>query len=209
MNAYKYPKTPHTPWSRPLEDDRVVKSMEHFIGREVVVTEKLDGENTSLYGDRIHARSLDSRDHPSRAWVKGFWGRIRHLIPTDWRVCGENMYAKHSIGYDHLESFFYGFSIWDDANVALSWDDTLELFEDMGITPVPTLYRGTYDENAIRSLYNDSKKDVMEGYVIRLATHIPYEQFGRSFAKFVRKGHVQTSEHWMHAKVVPNKLKAA
>lgn len=209
FTAYKYPRTPHAPWSRPAEDDKVLRSMEHFIGREVVVTEKLDGENTTLYPEHIHARSIDSRDHPSRAWVKQFWGSIKHEIPHGWRVCGESMYAKHSIAYDNLESYFYGFSVWDESNVALSWDETLVYFNLLGITPVPTLYRGVYDESLIKALYDESMRGQREGYVIRMTTAIPFEAFGKSFAKFVRKGHVQTSEHWMHSEIVPNKLKGA
>ena len=78
-----------------------------------MVTEKLDGENTTLYADGLHARSLDSAHHPSRAWVKALHGRIGDADPGGWRVCGENMYARHSIAYDELDSWFYGFSVWD------------------------------------------------------------------------------------------------
>ena len=55
----KYPRTYHLPWSSPSSDDRVASSLNHFVGQEVVVTEKLDGENTSLYNDYVHARSLE------------------------------------------------------------------------------------------------------------------------------------------------------
>lgn len=41
-----------------------------FLKGPVVITEKMDGENTTLYRDGLHARSLDSRHHPSRNWVK-------------------------------------------------------------------------------------------------------------------------------------------
>jgi hypothetical protein len=42
----KYPRTLHLPWSPGLtNDDRQLKSTEHFEGREVVVTVKMDGEN--------------------------------------------------------------------------------------------------------------------------------------------------------------------
>ena len=90
------------------------------MGREVVVTEKLDGENTTMYTDYIHARSLDSHHHPSRDWVKQLHGEIGYKIPVGWRVCGENMYARHSIVYYDLTTYFYGFSIWDETNTALS-----------------------------------------------------------------------------------------
>ena len=71
MNSYiKYPSTPHLPFSQGLQrDDTRIQSLNSFEGREIVVTEKLDGENTSMYADHIHARSIDSRHHPSRDWV--------------------------------------------------------------------------------------------------------------------------------------------
>lgn len=104
---YKYPRTLHLPWSESVQsDDKMVSSCQHFEGKEVVVTEKMDGENTSIYCDGIHARSLDSRHHPSRSWVKGLQARIGWQIPEGWRLCGENVYAVHSIRYDDLESYF-------------------------------------------------------------------------------------------------------
>ena len=45
------------------------------------VKEKMDGENTSLYQDGFHARSIDGRHHSSRDWVKGFWAQIAQDIP--------------------------------------------------------------------------------------------------------------------------------
>lgn len=209
MDRYKYPRTRHAPWSRSVgEDDKVHRTMEQFHGREVVVTEKRDGENTSMYPDHYHARSLDSRHHPSRDAVKAIWGNVRHLIPTGWRVCGENLYAEHSIAYTDLDSYFEAFSIWDDRNVALDWDSTVEFLTEWGIKPVPVLYRGIYDEAAIKALWSDSQRSTMEGYVIRVVEEIPYADFGKHVAKFVRKGHVQTDQHWMSKAVVPNKIKA-
>lgn len=210
MSYFKYPRTRHAPWSRSVgEDDKVHRTMEQFIGREVVVTEKMDGENTSMYRDHYHARSLDSRHHPSRDAVKAIWGNIRYLIPENWRIVGENMYAEHSISYDDLESYFYGFSVWDDRNVSLDWDSTVSMFLSLGITPVRELYRGIYDESLIKELWDESLQSSMEGYVIRVVDEIPYDEFGSLVAKFVRRNHVQTDQHWMRKAVVPNKLKAS
>ncbi|WP_232968492.1 RNA ligase family protein [Pseudomonas putida] len=198
----KYPRTYHLPWSEGMhDDDRMLKSLEHFIGREVVVTKKQDGENTSMYSDYFHARSIDGRSHPSRDWVKNFWAKIKNDIPTGWRICGENMYAQHSIVYHDLLSYFYGFSIWNERNRCIGWDDTLEYFEILGITPVEEIYRGVFDEKLIKELY-DSKRDwaTCEGYVVRLADDFDYRDFRNSVAKFVRKGHVQTTKHWMHGR---------
>ena len=207
----KYPRTLHLPWSEGIhKDDRVIDDTSGLVGCDVIVTEKLDGENTSLYSDHFHARSVDGRHHPSRDWAKNFWSGISHDIPDGWRICGENMYAEHSIHYGNLESYFYGFSIWTDRNECLSWDDTLEWFELLGIAPVPVLYQGVYSEAAIQALY-DSKRDWSdrEGYVVRTIDGFNYGGFRNHVAKFVRKGHVQTNKHWMMGqRIVQNELRA-
>ena len=78
----KYPRTPHLPYSPGLaSDDILLASDSHFHGMTVRVSEKLDGENTSLHSDRVHARSQESRHHESRSWIKKFHATVKHLIP--------------------------------------------------------------------------------------------------------------------------------
>lgn len=205
----KYPRTPHLPFSHGrTSDDRVLSSLDHFQGHEVVVTIKMDGENTSLYRDGFHARSLDSRHHPSRDWLARFHSTFAHDIPDGWRICGENLYARHSLGYDALPSYFMGFSVWDETNTALSWDDTLEFFALLGVTPVPELvaYRGVFDEARLKALAATLDVQRHEGFVVRRAGPIHFDAFSQSCAKWVRREHVQTDTHWMHQAVVPNGL---
>ncbi|MCX5341532.1 RNA ligase family protein [Streptomyces atratus] len=202
-----YPRTAHLPWSPGATSDDVrIADLSGLTGREVVVTEKLDGENTTLYADGLHARSLDSAHHPSRGWVKALQGRIGARIPEGWRVCGENMFARHSIPYDGLESFFYGFSVWDGEH-CLGWDRTVVFLRELGIPVPPVLWRGVFDaraEKALRALGPDTGRQ--EGYVARPADGFDAPDFGRRVAKWVRPGHVQTDTHWMHASVVENRL---
>lgn len=204
----KYPRTNHLPWSPGVnDDDRVLGSLSHFEGKRVIVTEKMDGENTTFYDDHIHARSIDSRGGEDRAWVKQFWATIAYEIPELWRICGENLWAEHSIHYDNLKSYFYGFSIWNEKNECLSWDETLEWFELFNIIPVPVLYDGIWDEKKIRAIEKDLKWESNEGYVVRLAESFTYGQFKNSIAKFVRKGHVQTTKHWRQGRAfTPNEI---
>jgi hypothetical protein len=199
-NKVKYPRTWHLPWSLgATDDDKVLPNTDHFLNKEVVVTAKLDGENSNLYSDAFHARSLDSKSHESQSWIKSFWSQISADIPEGWRICGENLYARHSIAYDNLETFFYGFSIWNEKNECLDWDLTLEWFNLIGIKPVPVLWRGIYtkeSEREIKTLWDSSKKDTMEGYVLRLKSGFRFADFRKSVAKFVRPNHVATSHHW-------------
>lgn len=201
----KYPRTLHLPWSPGATgDDLRQVDASCFEGREVVVTEKMDGENTTLYRDGLHARSIDGRHHPSRDWVKGLHGRICWQIPEGWRVCGENLFARHSIGYAALPSYFMAFSVWNDAGAALSWDDTVSFCASLGVDTVPVLWRGVWEERAVRALDLDVERQ--EGYVVRVAEAFEFDAFSTSLAKWVRRDHVTSDQHWMHAAIVPNGL---
>lgn len=205
----KYGRTHHLPWSPGMnEDDRMIGNMSRFEGKRVIVTEKMDGENTNMYRDHFHARSVDSPNHPSRSWAKNFWGNIAADIPEHWRVCAENLYAEHSIQYDNLPSYLMGFSVWNDKNECLSWDDTVDWFELLGITPVPVLYDGIYDEKKIKALHDGKPGSKSEGYTVRVAESFSYADFRYCIAKFVRAAHVQTNKHWMRGQpIVPNGLR--
>ena len=203
----KYPRTYHLPNSPGrTDDDRVLQDTSCFQGKRVIITEKRDGENTTLYTDYVHARSVDSASHPTKDWIKNYQSQIGWNIPQGWRVCGENLWAKHSIAYDNLASYFEAFSIWDDTNTCLAWDSSLEWFGLIGVEHVPVLYDGPWDDSLMeRFIPKDT--DQQEGFVVRLAERFHYSRFRVSVAKWVREGHVQTSHHWRRQKIEKNKLK--
>ena len=204
---YKYPRTPHLSFSPGVgEDDIKLNSSEIFADRHVIVTEKLDGENTTLYPDYIHARSLDSRHHPSRAWVKALQASIAGDIPSGWRICGENLYARHSIAYNELKSYFYMFSIWNEENYCLSWQETQEWAALLGLKLPQVFYQGIWNEEKISSLAKHLDLNKCEGYVVRSAEQFHFHDFPSNMAKWVRSHHVQTEDHWMYQEVIPNKL---
>ena len=79
----------------------------------------------------------------------------------------------------------------------------------MGLHTVPVLYRGPWDPVAVRLLdgaFTSQFGGEREGYVARLAGRFHYRDFRRSVAKYVRKDHVTTNDHWLHKEVVANKL---
>lgn len=138
----KYPRTYHFEWSEGCtSDDKIQYDLSNFENKEIIITEKMDGENTAMMKDCIYARSLDSNNHISRNYVKGIWGNIKHEIPDGFRICGENMYAKHSIHYNNLKSYFLVFSIWNNEE-CLSWDETLEYCDLLNLTTVDDLSDG-------------------------------------------------------------------
>ena len=164
MEKYKYPRTPHSLESNSVtDDDKMLLGYDSFENSEVVVTIKMDGENTTMSKDYIHARSLDSNNHPSRSWVKGLWGEIKYNIPDEWRVCGENLYAHHSIFYNDLESYFYCFNIWNENNICLSYDDTLEWCNLLNIIHVPAMWRGEFNKETI--LKNSSLSEINQAKI--------------------------------------------
>lgn len=207
---YKYPRTAHLPWSRSVSaDDLVYRERDDLDiydeGTDVVITEKMDGENTTIYRDGVHARSIDSQGHQSRNWVRMFQGQIGHLVPEHMRLCGENLYAQHSIAYDDLASYFLLFSIWEGER-CLSWEETTEWAELLEVPLVPVLYRGVWDEQIARALCLELNLDRQEGYVVRPACSFLRSEFAELVYKWVRPHHVQTDDHWMYRPVIPNQL---
>lgn len=194
----KYPRTPHLPWSLGMtSDDKMIKTLEEFEGKEIVATEKLDGENTSMYRNAIHARSLDYAPEFHRTWVKTLHAKISYEIPENWRICGEDLAAVHSIEYFDLSTYFFVFSIWNEKNQCLSWDETVEYSKILDLQTVPVLYRGVFDEKVLRNLWKPTNgQNACEGYVIRLADSFEFDDFDTKVAKFVRPNHVQTDKHW-------------
>ncbi len=62
MANEKYPRMPHLPWSPgATRDDQRLEDVEHFLGREIVVTEKIDGANLCLTRGDVFARTHSGR----------------------------------------------------------------------------------------------------------------------------------------------------
>jgi len=183
-----------------------------FEGKEVVVTEKMDGESTSIYWDGYtHARSMDSKSHKSRDWVRKLASRMGNEgLPEHIRLCGENVFARHSIAYNALSSYFLVFGVYE-GDLCLSWDETQDWVHLLNLDHVPILYRGVWDEAKVKACWTGkstaSPGDEQEGYVVRLAERFKMDDFATSVAKFVRKNHVQTDDHWMYQEIVPNNLR--
>lgn len=208
---YRYPRTPHLPSSPGASaDDRILADTTQFEHRRIVVSLKLDGESTTLYRDHLHARSPDSAHHPSRSWVKQLHARIAAEIPPGWRICGENLYARHAIAYRELPSFLFVYSIWNERNEALAWGETLEWCSLLELEPVPVFYRDEWpgeDELTRIAQAQTPWSDVNEGYVVRVEEGFAYDEFGLHVAKWVRANHVPgQAVHWRTAQIMPNTL---
>ncbi|MEX0283668.1 MAG: RNA ligase family protein [Paracoccaceae bacterium] len=202
----KYGRTYHLPLSPgATSDDKRMRSLDGLMTSPLVVTEKMDGENTTLHRNGTYARSPDSRSHPSRDWLKGFAAGICHQLADDERIVGENLFARHSIAYDALPTYFMGFA-WIVGDVVQDWDATLDRFAGLGIQPVTTLYRGPYEAGLFERIADGLDTDRQEGFVVRTVAGFAEAEMPERMGKYVRSDHVHSDTHWMSAPLVPNRL---
>ena len=111
----KYARSLHAPISLgTTSDDRFMPRgyLAHFATLpQLVLTEKLDGQNNCFAAHGLYARSHAApTQHP---WDKPLLQRWQHIKDDlgDLELFGENMYGIHSIAYSQLESYFYLFAV--------------------------------------------------------------------------------------------------
>ena len=173
--------------------------------------------NCNIYSDGSwHARSVDTPYHPTREWAGRVAGEVGWQLPDGWRICAENLYGTHSIKYTDLRDYVQVFGIINDNGEFLSWPDTVKWCELLELTPVPELFSGVFDfrdgEPFVRSYADEetiwlrdlTEEDInemagrtSEGYVMRVSEAFNTESFEHHVGKWVREGHVNTSEHWL------------
>jgi hypothetical protein len=183
-----------------------------LIGRPVVISEKLDGSNVSMERLGCFARSHGSApNHPSFDAFKAAHAAVKHLIPGSTQVFGEWLYAKHSIGYKALQSYFQVFGVRIEG-VWASWSEVELWATELGTVTVPLLVgprvfekpselQGTVEQLSQEPSACGGER---EGCVVRIAEAFTDQEFGTSVAKWVRKDHVQSDDHWTTQEVVRN-----
>ena len=210
----KYGRTYHYPFSPGTSsDDRINHNYwEDLVKlRQVVHTEKLDGENTCLNKYGVFARSHAApTTHPWASYLKQKWESIRHDL-GELEIFGENLYAVHSIEYQDFREHFYVFGIREREHW-LSWEETKFYANMLDFAMVPELafvepvHQAAF-EDGVLALVNQAsvfgsvdtitkEPCTMEGIVTRSCDEYPVEQFRQHVFKYVRKGHIKTNEHW-------------
>lgn len=202
--APKYPSTLYLPFqSGDHRDHRWCPEPERFVGRRVVITEKLDGGNTCLNQGKVYSRS--SGQPATESWfdyVKGKHALRTYEMPSDVYIYGENMYAIHSIEYGVLPDVYFVFALRQEDHF-LAWDELVTFTEVFGFSHVPLLFDGEFksikeieswmmERLGKPSVYGPTR----EGFVIRNADSFHADDFGINVAKLVRPNHVQTDVHW-------------
>jgi hypothetical protein len=201
----KYNRTYHLPWSPgSTNDDRISDNVESLLGKEIVITEKLDGENCGMTDEGVYARS-------HAAFTTSAWSReVRQLhklsvedeLGDGFFLFGENMEGIHSIEYTNLESYFYIFGIRDN-DIWTPWEKVEEYSYLLDIPTVPVLFKGIVNSaKELQQIVEDlvSKESALggarEGIVVRNAGEFDNSDFAENVMKWVRKDHVTTTEHW-------------
>ncbi len=200
----KYNRTYHLFFSPgSTNDDKISNSVNSLIGIDVVITEKLDGENCGMTRDGVFARSHAA--FTTSAWsreVRQLHSLIRNSIDEDVFIFGENMEGIHSIEYSKLKSYFYMFGVRDN-NIWIPWESVEEYSYLLDIPTVPVLFKGIIkSDKELKQIVEDlvSKPSELggqiEGIVIRNASMFHNDDFSDNVMKWVRKDHVQTDVHW-------------
>ncbi len=213
----KYPRTPHLPQSPGgTVDDKRLLDLSVLYHRPLIATEKLDGSNVCLQRDACFARShAQAPTHPSFDMFKARHARVQSRIPEYLQIFGEWLYAKHSIHYTALTSYFMLFGVRDTAKMRwASWAEVELWAEELGVPTAPVLFRADPSvslEALIRKFGTDGDPvskmgGEREGFVVRWADEFADEDFERAVAKFVRADHVQTPYHWKTTELIRNRM---
>lgn len=214
----KYFRTPHLPYSPGgTNDDKKLRSDGHFRGAEIVITEKMDGSNVCMTKDAVFARSHNGPpQHPSFDPLKALHATIKQRFCENTAYFGEWCYARHSITYKALPSYFLLFAVRiEDENRWLSWNEVLDLAQYAGFSTVPVLWQGKLTRN-LEAIVEDQLRlnpqgkceaePELEGIVVRSVVGWEAPSTEHHIAKWVRANHVQTDVHWKRQEIIRNGL---
>ncbi len=211
----KYGRTYHYPFSPgTTSDDRINFNYWEDLSviKEVIHTEKLDGENNCLNRYGVFARShVAPTISPWTRTIREKWEHLKNDL-GDYEIFGENLFAIHSIIYPEIESHCYVFGV-REKDMWLSWEETCFIASIFDFPVVPVLaheqvlsQRLDYEKKILSQVGQTStfgSVDVqfgnpctMEGVVTRNIDNYGVANFSKNVFKYVRKGHVKTDEHW-------------
>ena len=179
----KYPRTPHLTGSRlqPGDEDLSQVHFSHLAGRHLVIEEKIDGANSAVSFDESGNLLLQSRGHYltggyrerhfnlMKQWASIHKDRFWEVLGSRYIMYGEWMYAKHSIYYDALPSYFMEFDIFDrQKEIFLDTPSRHILTEQMSVCSVPVLAEGVFRSAEQILSYLGPSNYIREGHIERL-----------------------------------------
>jgi hypothetical protein len=219
MDSPKYNRTYHLPWSKgATNDDKIATDISYLIKSPIIITEKIDGSNTSLEYNGCFARTHSGPPtHQSFDGLKALHASVKYKIPEGIQLFGEWVFAKHSIAYDALPGYFLLFNVRDLTSRTpfwSSWEEVEMWAEEIEVPTVPVLFKGIVSsEEELKELTESFMIEpskcggIREGVVVRVASGFLDSEFSTHVAKMVRANHVSlNNDHWIHKDVVKNHL---
>jgi len=228
IGILKFPRTPHLINLGAATPDDVhtdVSSFANIAGRQVVITEKIDGANMgfSLSSDRtkflVQNRShyVNSATHEQfkklGSWIDRHEDELRQILDRDpyfaerYILYGEWMYAIHSISYTDLPDYFIAYDLFDRSTQ--TWADTAALrsfLERTTVALVPVIHQGSMptasalcDMIQNKSTFYDGR---MEGVYVKVEVNGNVKLRG----KVVRSDFIAGNEHWSRGGLRMNRL---
>ena len=58
--SIKYPRTSYLEFSPQFDKNRVHSNIKHFINKDIIISEKIDGSNTLLHAGKVYDRSTNT-----------------------------------------------------------------------------------------------------------------------------------------------------
>lgn len=156
----KYPRTPHLQGSRlqPGDGDLHNVPFSTIAGLEMVVEEKVDGQNAAVSFADDGSLLLQSRGHylrggpreasfaPFKSWAHGHRDALFAALGVRYILFGEWCYAKHTIFYDALPHWFLAFDVFDrDRGVFIDTAARRQLLINTEVQEVPVLHIGVVE----------------------------------------------------------------
>jgi protein-tyrosine phosphatase/adenylate kinase family enzyme len=219
----KFPRTKHLlNLGAATRDDLIMdkREQQQFLDKEIYIEEKIDGANfgisikdgTLVCQNRSHY--VDSKYHSQfkdlDKWLFGNQTDLYQILTDDFGstdtfiLFGEWVYAKHSIGYTKLPSYFVAFDLFNKKTGMFISRDFLEkkLFD----TKIPII--NLISKTTINKV-DDLKKFIgasayydgpMEGIYIRICEDSHTTQRG----KVVRTNFLSSDNHWSKNILVKN-----
>lgn len=146
----KYPKTLHLQGSKGIQDPDQIPLRDLSY---IVVEEKLDGSEVSLYFPKGEDRlQIFHRNNPVQGiefdllkkWAYSHLYLLKNILKNRYVLFGEWMYSKHTEFYDRLPSYFFAYDVRDSENkIWLSTRKRKDLLSPFNLNHVPILYQGS------------------------------------------------------------------
>lgn len=178
-----YPRVPHL-WATPgtAADDRVVPVHDRagWLSDQVLVEEKLDGANVSVWADggclRVASRggpgAMDRAGQlgPLRARVNAQYERLLRLVGDGSILYAEWLWLTHTVSYDRLPDHLVALDVLLPGGGFADPVTRDQLFDDAGLVRPPRLFSGILGtRTALEALIVGSRFGTgpMEGVVLR------------------------------------------